>query len=90
MDWENVGIDLIQAVVPVLTVVFVFLARKVAPILPRFTLPILALVGGTVIDYVLGLASGGTFTPVVGALLGASGVWLREFFNTIKVHGIAG
>ena len=87
MDWENVGTGLITAVVPVLTVVFVFLARKVAPILPRFTLPILALVGGVVIDYVLGLATGGTFSPLFAALLGAGGVWLREFFNTIAKHG---
>lgn len=87
MDWTQVGADAIKALVPIATVVLVYLSRRVLSKLPRFTLPILALAFGFLADFVLMQSTGGTFHPMVAVLLGAAGVWLREIVNTIQQHG---
>lgn len=86
-DWEQIGANAIQALVVPLTVVFVWGARKLIPFIPRAVLPVLAVALGLGLDWLLVFVAGGTFSPMIGALLGASAVWLREFVNTIQVHG---
>ena len=87
LDWEQVGVNAIQALVIPLTVIFVWFARKLIPVIPRAVLPVLAVALGFGLDWFLAFATGGTFTPFIGALLGAAAVWLREFVNTIQKHG---
>ncbi len=86
-DWGQVGANAIQAFVVPLTVLFVFFAKKLIPFIPRAVLPVLAVALGLGLDWFLAFAAGGTFSPMIGALLGDSAVWLREFVNTIQVHG---
>jgi hypothetical protein len=33
-------------------------------------------------------SSGGAWNPMIGALLGAAAVWLRELVNTYVEHGL--
>ena len=87
-DWSQIGVDLIQASVPILTAVFIWLGREVVTKVPRSLIPIVAVALGTGVDFVIAYVSGGTFNPVVGALLGASATWLRELVNTIVEHGM--
>lgn len=86
-DWGQVGANAIQVLVIPLTVVVVFFAKKLIRAIPRAVLPVLAIGLGLGLDWFLAFAAGGTFSPMIGALLGASAVWLREFVNTIQVHG---
>ena len=87
-DWSLLGVSLIQAVVPILTVVFVWAGRLVVTKVPRAFIPIVAVALGTGLDFLVAYLTGGTFNPVVGALLGASATWLRELISTISEHGL--
>lgn len=87
MDWQAWGVQAIQALVPVVTVVLVWGAKKGIPKLPRVALPVIAMALGFGVDAFLSYIAGHTFTPVVGALLGASAVWLREIVSTVREHG---
>jgi len=87
-DWSLLGVGLVQAAVPILTVVFIWLGREVVATVPRALIPIVAVVLGTGVDYLLAAITGATFSPLVGALLGASATWLRELVNTIVEHGM--
>lgn len=90
MDWQKLAADSVTALVPVLTVVVVWGARLLIPKIPRAVLPLLALGAGPILDAILGALSGVQAGGMVqAALLGAAGVWLREFFTTIKQHGLS-
>jgi hypothetical protein len=87
-DWSQIGVDLIHVAVPILTAIFIWLGRLAVEKVPRALLPIVAVVLGTGVDYILSVLSGGGFNVVVGALLGASATWLRELVDTIMEHGV--
>jgi hypothetical protein len=89
MDWAQLGADVITALVVPLTVVVVWAVRKAIPKIPRAVLPFLALAGGPAINAILSAISGVESQGViVGALLGAAAVWLREAWSTVKEHGL--
>lgn len=87
-DWSVFGVNLIQAVVPVVTTLAIALGREVVTKVPRAAIPIVAVAFATVLDFLVAYVSGGVFNPVVGALLGAASVWLREIVNTVAEHGL--
>ena len=88
-DWTNFGVSLIGAVIPVVTTLAIWLGREFIPVkVPRVALPIIAVALATVLDLLTAYVSGGVFNPVVGALLGAAAVWLRELVSTIAEHGL--
>lgn len=88
-DWSVFGVNLIQAVVPVVTSLAIWGGSALLAKTPRVLIPIVAVVLGTGLDLLTAYISGGVFNPVVGALLGASSVWLRELINTYAEHGLA-
>jgi hypothetical protein len=88
MDWSQLGVNLIQAVIPVLTAVAIWLGREVVTKVPRAFIPIVAVALGTGLDFLLSYITGGAFSPLVGALLGACATWLRELVNTVAEHGL--
>jgi hypothetical protein len=89
LDWAQLGADVVTALVVPLTVVVVWLVRKAIPKIPRAVLPFLALAGGPAINAVLSAISGiESQSLIVGALLGAAGVWTREAWTTFKEHGL--
>lgn len=89
VDWAQLGADVITAIVPPLTVLAVWLTRKLIPKIPRAVLPFLALGGGAAINALLSAIAGVQDQgPLVGALLGAAAVWLREMWTTFQEHGL--
>lgn len=88
LDMEQLAAQAITALIPVVGAVLVYLVRQVLPKLPRVSIPIIAMVLGIALDYLIAYASGGTFNPVVGAVLGAASVWLREVISTFNEHGL--
>lgn len=87
-DWTNFGVSLIQAVIPVVTTLAIAVARAAFERTPRVLVPIVAVGLATLLDLLVAYASGGVFNPVVGALLGAAAVWLRELVDTYAQHGL--
>jgi hypothetical protein len=87
-DWSAFGVNLIQAVVPVVTALAIFGGRTIVTKVPRAFIPIVAVLLGTGLDFLLAYSTGGIFNPVVGAMLGASATWLRELVSTIQEHGM--
>jgi hypothetical protein len=88
LNIELVAVDAIKALIPVIGVVLVFFVKKGIKKIPRAFLPIIASGLGFGLDYFLAWLTGGTFTPIVGAILGGLSVWLREIIDTIQKHGL--
>lgn len=88
-DWTDFGVSLISAVIPVITTLAIWLGREFIPVkVPRAAIPIVAVALATVLDLLTTYVSGGSFNPLVGALLGGAAVWLRELVNTLAEHGL--
>lgn len=87
MDWMDLGVQSIQALVPVVTMLLVMATRKVSPKIPRFAVPLIAMALGAALSYVVTLAGGPAQTVLQAALLGAAATWLRELINTVQQHG---
>jgi len=87
-DWSAFGVSAIQAVVPVVTTLAIWAGRELLMKTPRVVIPIVAVALATGLDLLVAYVSGGVFNPVVGALLGAASVWLRELVNTYAEHGL--
>lgn len=89
MDWTDLGVQFVVAITPVVTTILVFLIRLLIPKIPRIALPIISVALPVAASYFYSFVEGGTFTPLVAALLGAAAVWLREVVNTWTEHGTA-
>lgn len=76
-DWVNV---LILAVTPIIIAGIKWLMPKV----PKMVLPILAPLLGIAVDQLAAFATGHQSNLVLAALLGASGLWLREAIDQAK------
>jgi hypothetical protein len=87
-DWTNFGVTLIQVAIPVVTSVAIWFGREFVAKTPRVLIPIVAVVLGTLLDFLNAYVTGGVFNPVIGALLGASATWLREIVSTYAEHGL--
>ena len=88
-DWSAFGVNVVQALVPVVTALAIWGGRALLVKTPRVVIPIVAVVLGTLLDLLMTYISGGAFNPVVGAMLGALAVWLRELVNTYAEHGLS-
>lgn len=87
-DWSAFGVNLIQAIVPVVTTLAIWGGRKLLENTPRTLIPIVAVVLGTALDLLTAYISGGTFNPVVGGLLGAAAVWLHQVISVYAEFGL--
>jgi hypothetical protein len=63
--------------------------RRAIPRIPRIALPFVVMALGTVAAYVDSLITGGQFSVIGGAALGAAALWLREVISTFNEHGFA-
>ena len=88
-DWTHFGVTAIEALVPVVTTLAVWAGRSLLTKTPRVLIPIAAVALATGLDMLVAYVSGSVFNPVVGALLGAAAVWLRELVNTYAQHGLS-
>jgi hypothetical protein len=87
-DWNAFGVSAITVLVPVVTSLVIWGARTVLTKTPRILIPIVAVALASGLDLLLAYVTGGAFNPIVGALLGAASVWLREFITTYTEHGL--
>ena len=81
MDWASVGVQAIIALVPVVTVIFVYLVRKGIPALPGWALPLLAMALGTAESFLLAYAGGPDIPVLIAAIAGAAATWLHEIIK---------
>lgn len=77
IDWSTL-------LIPVITPVLIALVKVFAPKIPKVALPILAPVLGAALDIILHYAGAGSGGPLLGALLGAAGVCVREVLDQVK------
>lgn len=87
MDWMDVAAQAVIALVPVATMVVVWLIRLMVPKIPRVALPVLAMALPFGLTLLTNYVGGHEFSPILGALLGAAATWLRELLSTINQHG---
>lgn len=90
-DYRRLIVDLISAVTPVLTVVVVWAFKLAWAKLPASVVVFAAPVLGIVLNYLAAWIVGQTPSdPIVAALLGAAGVYLRELLTTLGSKGLSG
>lgn len=77
-DWSGLGVQVIQLLVPIVTTVVIYYARKVLDFIPTQLVPILAVVVGVGVDALRAWVVSGKFNLFISALLGAAATWLYE------------
>jgi len=87
MDWNSWAVQAVMALTPLVTTILVWGLRKLLPKIPRVALPVIAMLLPVAASWFYSFA-GGTFTPLVAALLGAAAVWLREIVTTFQQWGV--
>lgn len=85
---ESSTVALVNGLIPLVVPFVVQLARELVPKIPRAMLPILALPVGVGLEQAFASWAGMAASPILGALLGAAGVWVREFIHTLREHGM--
>jgi len=88
-DWTAFSLTIVQVLIPVVTTLAIAAGRSLLDRTPRVAIPIVAVALGTLLDLLGTYITGGTFSPIVGALLGATAVWLRELVSTYAQHGLS-
>ncbi len=88
-DLNIAGVSVITALIPILVPFVVYGVRLLIPHIPRVALPLIAVVGGLVINAFDSFVAGADANILVAALLGAAGVFIREVFNTFQKHGVS-
>ena len=88
-DWTAFTLTIVQVLIPIVTTLAIAAGRLLLDRTPRVAIPIVAVALGTLLDLLGTYITGGTFNPIVGALLGATAVWLRELVNTYAQHGLS-
>jgi len=83
MEWASVGAQAIVALVPVVTVILVYLVRKGVPKIPSWALPLLAMALGVAETYLLGVAGGPNVPIIVAAIAGGAATWLHEIVKEL-------
>ncbi len=73
-----------QALIPVAVPLLIAALKWAVQYLPPWLPPILAPVLGGLIDAATVYLAGGTYNPIVGMVLGAAGVGLRELVDQMK------
>ena len=87
-DWSSFGVVTVSALVPVVTTLAIWAGRKLLENTPRTLIPIIAVVLGTGFDLLGSYIQGRVFSPFVGALLGASSVWLHQLISVYAEFGM--
>lgn len=82
-DLPGAGADAINALVPILVPFVVYGARLLFSFIPKQLLPIVAVGAGIGLTYLEAFISGGEWSVIVGAALGALGVFVREVYKQI-------
>jgi len=87
-DLDLAGASAILALVPVVVPFIVYYIKQLIPNLPRVALPLIAVGAGLGLTAFESFVAGGEWNVIVGAALGALGVFIREAVNTFQNHGL--
>lgn len=83
------GNGLLLVIIPLLVPILIACAKSVLPLLPGWTLPIIAPALGALMDFLAALALGHQANPLISGLLGSAGVGLREIVDQMKKKSVA-
>jgi hypothetical protein len=90
-DYKKLAVDLITVVTPVLTVLVLWGFKLVWSKLPASIVVFAAPALGIALNFLLSYVTGQNHSdPIVAALLGSAGVYLREILSTLQSKGLAG
>ena len=81
---QTTAVALAMLIIPLLVPLIVALAKFFMPKIPKVYLPIIAVVLGSVIDWISSKLGGPGVGPILGALLGAAGIGAREILDQLK------
>lgn len=87
-DVNLAGAEAILALVPIVVPFIVYYTKRGLDFIPRSFLPLVAVGAGIGLTALQGWIFGGEWSLIVGAALGALGVFVREVVNTIQNHGL--
>lgn len=74
----------VNLIIVALTPIVIAGIKKLAPRIPTMLLPFIAPLIGLALNYIASFATGHAANPIVGAVAGALGVWLRELVDQTK------
>lgn len=94
IDWTKLLTDLALVFIGVLgsgaaIAIVTTLVKMGLPMLPRWAVPILTMLLGLLGAWIDKLLTGGQFSPLIAAAIGAAAVWVREITTTVQQHGNA-
>jgi hypothetical protein len=92
MDWNNVAVQAIMALTPVLSFVIVWGLKLAWAKVPAAWVFVVAPVAGIGLNFALTYIAGPDvqFTPIIGAFAGLGAIVIREFLTTIQAKGVMG
>lgn len=74
----------VNMVIVALTPIVIAGIKKLVPVIPGVMFPFIAPVVGLILNWISTFATGHAADPVVGAITGALGLWLRELVDQTK------
>ena len=87
-DLNLAGAGAITALIPVIVPFIVYYVKQGLGFIPKAFLPLVAVGAGLGLTALQSFITGGEWNLIVGAALGALGVFVREVVNTIQNHGL--
>lgn len=92
MDWNNVAVQAITALTPVLVLVLVWALKLAWSKIPATAIFVVAPILGLMVNFALSWIAGhqSEFSPVMAAALGSLATVLREFLTTVGTKGVNG
>lgn len=92
MNWNNVAVQAITALTPVLVLVLVWALKLAWSKIPATAIFFVAPLIGLAVNFALSWIAGhqAEFSPLVAAVLGSLATVLREFITTVQTKGING
>ncbi len=82
-DVNLAGADAITALVPIVVPFVVYGARLAFSFIPKQLLPVVAVIVGTGLTYLEAFVSGGEWSVIAGAGLGALGIVVRAVYKLL-------
>lgn len=90
-DFKKLAAEAITALVPIFTVAVLWVVKlawsKIPAAVVVFAAPVVGILGNFLLSWVTGQQAS---DPVVAALLGAAGTYLREVLSTLATKGLGG
>lgn len=84
MNTNELLLQLITALTPVIAYALTSYVRLLAPKLPSFTIPLVAMTLGVAVNYLTAQAGGTALSPVLAALYGSAAILVNKIVEALK------